>query len=378
MDMRPLYSNTLRGQYLQRHWLLLLFALLLTIITRPAAAQSHGQYATDTTRIFNYADQMPALPGGGGNLALGKAVQQQLQLPVAVREGRTEGRVFVRVVIGVSGVGRQAVVVQSLSPACDAAALAAVKRIPRLLPGRYQGQPVAVLLTVPVMFLSPRHVFAAGEVARPARFPGGDTALEQYLQQNKAAPAEVKQRDLKGRVVVRFVLKPDGRVGAREVINSLCPACDDEALRLVRGFPRWQPALGYDDQPVAMYQVVNIWFSPPAPPTGQAAPVPENQVYSQVEQMPVLPGRSGPDGLQSTLQELMEYPERASSGEGQVSFVVEPDGRVTRPLMLKPISSALDEAVLAAALRLPRFEPGRHNGQPVAVRLAVPVVIDIR
>ena len=58
--------------------------------------------------------------------------------------------------------------------------------------------------------------------------------------------------------------------------------------------------------------------------------------------------------------------------------MVEPDGRVTRPLMRKPISSALDEAVLAAALRLPRFEPGRHNGQPVAVRLAVPIVVDIR
>jgi outer membrane biosynthesis protein TonB len=356
---------------------LLLLALLLTA-ARAATAQSYGQYATDTTQIFNYVDQMPTLLGGGGNLALVKAVQKQLQLPVEVREGRTEGRVLVRVVVGVSGVARQAAVVQSLSPACDAAALGAVKRMPRLLPGRYQGQPVAVLLTVPVMFLSPRHVFASTEVARPAQFPGGDAALEQYLQKNKATPAEVKQRDLKGRVMVRFVLKPDGRIGASEVINPLCPACDDEALRLVRGFPRWQPALGYDDQPVAMYQVVNIWFSPPAPPTGQAAPVPENQVYSQVEQMPVLHGRAGPDGLQAALQELIEYPERASSGEGQVSFVVEPDGRVTRPVMLKPINSALDEAVLAAALRLPHFEPGRHNGQPVAVRLAVPVVVDIR
>ncbi|GAB3878468.1 hypothetical protein GCM10028824_40460 [Hymenobacter segetis] len=369
------YFNILSSQHSQRLWLLLALALLTT---HPAAAQYYGQYATDTTQIFNYVDQMPTLPGGGGNLALVKAVQKHLQLPIEVREGRTEGRVFVRVVVGVSGVARQAAVVQSLSPACDAAALAAVKRMPRLLPGRYQGQPVAVLLTVPVMFLSPRHVFASAEVARPAQFPGGDAALEQYLQKNKATPPEVKQRDLKGRVVVRFVLKPDGRVGASEVINSLCPSCDDEALRLVRGFPRWQPALGYDDQPVAMYQVVNIWFSPPAPPTGQAAPVPENQVYSQVEQMPVLPGRSGPDGLQAALQELIEYPERASSGEGQVSFVVEPDGRITRPVMLKPINSALDEAVLAAALRLPRFEPGRHNGQPVAVRLTVPVLVDIR
>ena len=356
-------------------WLLL---LLLTGLSRPAAAQRYGQYATDTTQIFNYVDQMPTLPDGGGNLVLVKAVQQQLKLPTEVREGRVEGRVFVRVVVGVSGVARQFTVIQSLSPACDAAALAAVKKMPRLRPGLYQGQPVAVLLTVPVMFLSPHHVYAATEVARPAQFPGGDAALEQYLLKNKLTPEEVKLRDLKGRVVLRCVVKPDGRIGATEVLNSLCPGCDDEALRLVRDFPRWQPALGYDDQPVAMYQTLNIWFSPPPPPAGTAPPVPTNQVFTQVEQMPTLPGRAGPDALQSALQELIKYPELATSGNGEVSFIVEPDGRVTRPAIVKSIGSAMDEAILAAALRLPRFEPGRQRGQPVAVQLVVPVTIEIR
>jgi TonB family protein len=270
------------------------------------------------------------------------------------------------------------VVTQRLSPACDAAALAAVAKMPRLQPGRYQGQPVAVLLTLPVMFLSPRHVFAANEVTRPAQFPGGETALEEYLQKNRATPAEVRQRDLQGRVAVRFVLKADGRIGASEILNSLCTSCDEEALRLVRSFPRWQPALGYDDQPVATYQTLNIWFRPPPPPAGIAAPVPENQVYSQVEQMPALPGLSGPTAVQSAWQELIVYPKLSPNGTGQVSFVVEPDGRVTRPTMRQSMSPMLDEAILTATLRLPRFEPGRHNGQPVAVRLTVPVVVDIR
>jgi TonB family protein len=360
-------------QRFQRRWPLLV-GLLLVVAARPATAQ----YYSDTTQLFNYADQMPTLPNGGGNLALLKAVQQQVKLPAEVREGRVEGRVYVRVVVGVSGVGRQAVVTQRLSPACDAAALAAVAKMPRLQPGRYQGQPVAVLLTLPVMFLSPRHVFAANEVTRPAQFPGGETALEEYLQKNRATPAEVRQRDLQGRVAVRFVLKADGRIGASEVLNSLCTSCDEEALRLVRSFPRWQPALGYDDQPVATYQTLNIWFRPPPPPAGIAAPVPENQVYSQVEQMPALPGLSGPTAVQSALQELIVYPKLSPNGTGQVSFVVEPDGRVTRPTMRQSMSPMLDEAILTATLRLPRFEPGRHNGQPVAVRLTVPVVVDIR
>ncbi|WP_460501116.1 hypothetical protein, partial [Hymenobacter agri] len=99
---------------------LLFVGTLLLAATRPAHAQRYGQYATDTSQVFSYVDQLPTLPEGGGNVALVKAIQKQLQLPAEVREGRTEGRVFVRVVVGVSGVSRKATVVQSLSPACDA------------------------------------------------------------------------------------------------------------------------------------------------------------------------------------------------------------------------------------------------------------------
>ena len=376
MDIRPI---PLRPRCrLPRRWLLpnLLFGLLLAA-GRPAVAQRYGQYAPDTSQVFSYVDQLPALPEGGDNVALIKAIQKQLQLPADVREGRVEGRVFVRVVVGVSGVGRKAAVAQSLSPACDAAALAAVQRMPRLLPGRYQGQPVAVLLTIPVMFLSPRHVFAASEVAQPARFPGGDTALEAWLLQ-KTVPAEVQQRDLQGRVSVRFVVKPDGRTGATEIVNSLCPGCDDEALRLVRNSPPWQPALGYDDQPVAQYQVLHVWFRPGPPPAGLAPPVPETQVYDQAAQMPTLAGNGSEASIQTAIQELIHYPEHVVSGKAQVRFVVEPDGRVTRPVLLSSLGAATDEAILDAVLRLPRFEPGRQRGQAVAVRLKVPVSINIR
>ncbi|GAA4038437.1 hypothetical protein GCM10022409_24900 [Hymenobacter glaciei] len=351
---------------------------LLLLASRPASAQRYGQYATDTTQVFSYVDQLPTLPGGGDQVALVKAIQKQLQLPAEVRESRVEGRVFVRVIVGVSGVGRKATVVQSLSPACDAAALAAVRRMPRLLPGIYQGQPVAVMLTLPVIFLSPRHVYAANEVARPARFPGGDAALETWLLQHKIIPAEVKQRDLQGRVTLRFVVKADGRVGATEVINSLCPGCDDEALRLVRSFPSWEQALGYDDQPVAQYQVLHVWFRPGPPPAGLAPPVPESQVYSGAEQMPNLPNGSSDAQLQAAIQERIHYPEHVVSGDTQVSFVVEPDGRVTRPVLLNSLGIATDEAILDAVLRLPRFEPGRQRRQVVAVRLKVPVSIEIR
>ncbi len=353
--------------------------LLLT--ATPAAAQFfHNQYPPDTARLYTYVEQMPALPGGGGNAALVRAVQRRLVLPPDVQAGRTEGRVLVRLVVGVSGVVRQASVVQSLSPSADAAALATVRLLPRLLPGRLNGTAVAVPLTVPVLFFGPSHVFAAGEVAQAAQFPGGTEGLERYVRQGLKPPPDVRQRDLRGRTVVRAVVLPNGRIGATEVMGSLCGPCDDEALRLVRAMPRWQPAQGYDDKPVAVSQVLNIWFEPPPPPAGTPPPVPEAQVFDYADPLPALPtGPATPAALAQALLERLDYPDRSLGGTGQVAFVVEPDGRVTRPVILKTFANdALDEAVLRAALQLPRFVPGRVRGQPVAVRLAVPLVVELR
>lgn len=106
--------------------------------------------------------------------------------------------------------------------------------------------------------------------------------------------------------------------------------------------------------------------------------MPENQVYAQTEQMPGLPDGSGEATIQALIQELIRYPEHVVSGNTQVSFVVEPDGRVTRPVLFSSLGTATDEAILNAVLRLPHFEPGRQRGQTVAVRLRVPVSIKIR
>ena len=81
--------------------------------------------------------------------------------------------------------------------------------------------------------------------------------------------------------------------------------------------------------------------------------------------------------VQAALQKLITNPEQADNDKGQVSFVVEPDGRVTCVVMLCSINGTMSKAVLTATLRLPRFEPSHHNGQLVAVRLAMPVVINI-
>jgi TonB family protein len=47
---------------------------------------------------------------------------------------------------------------------------------------------------------------------------------------------------IKGRVIVRFTIDEGGKVCSPEVLRSLHPLMDAEALRIVRAMPRWEPA----------------------------------------------------------------------------------------------------------------------------------------
>ena len=207
-------------------------------------------------KVYTYVEQMPTL--GGSISGVSPALQAALQLPAEVREGRTEGQVFVNFVVRPDGRVSDEKVVRGLSDACNAAALAAVRALPRFEPGKQNGRVVSVQLTVPVLMFGPNHVFEGGQVATQASFPGGGTALREYLTDKLKEPKVLKQENLRGAVEVRFVVQADGRIGATEIVRPLCRSCDEEALRLVRDMPRWTPARNAAGQPVSVRQQVII------------------------------------------------------------------------------------------------------------------------
>ncbi|GAA4378820.1 hypothetical protein GCM10023186_15710 [Hymenobacter koreensis] len=207
-------------------------------------------------KVYTYVEQMPAIGGSPGGVTA--AVQTALKLPVEVREGRTAGLVFVKFVVRANGSVTDAVVARSLCASCDEAALTAVNSLTGFEPGKQNGRAVPVQLTVPVPMYGPNHVFDGGQVAVQASFPGGGTALRQYMTDKLREPKVLKQENLRGAVEVRFVIQNDGRIGAAEVVRRLCRSCDEEALRLVRDMPRWTPARNAAGQPVAQRQNVII------------------------------------------------------------------------------------------------------------------------
>ena len=72
-------------------------------------------------------------------------------------------------------------------------------------------------------------------------FPGGETALYQYLADNIKYPEEAKELGIQGRVFVNFVVEKDGSVTNVRVLRGIGGGCDEEAVRVVKAMPKWTP-----------------------------------------------------------------------------------------------------------------------------------------
>ena len=72
-------------------------------------------------------------------------------------------------------------------------------------------------------------------------FPGGQSALLQYLSSNIKYPVVAEENGVQGRVIVTFVVERDGSITDVRVIKSVDPSLDKEAVRVVKSMPKWIP-----------------------------------------------------------------------------------------------------------------------------------------
>jgi TonB family protein len=72
-------------------------------------------------------------------------------------------------------------------------------------------------------------------------FPGGDKARMEYLSENITYPETAKEEGAEGRVFVQFVVEKDGSITNVKLLRGFNKACDEEALRVIRNMPAWEP-----------------------------------------------------------------------------------------------------------------------------------------
>jgi TonB family protein len=106
------------------------------------------------------------------------------------------------------------------------------------------------------------------------------------------------------------------------------------------------------------------------------ANTPDNDViFTAVEEQPGFPGGDG--ARMKFLQDNLVYPKKAKrdriQGRVFVTFVVEKDGSISNIKVLRGIGGGCDEEAVRVTRLMPKWIPGKHDGQPVRVQFNFPI-----
>jgi len=73
------------------------------------------------------------------------------------------------------------------------------------------------------------------------QFPGGDQAMMKWLAENIKYPVIAQENGMQGRVICQFVVNKDGSIVDIDVVRSVDPSLDKEAIRVIKSMPKWKP-----------------------------------------------------------------------------------------------------------------------------------------
>jgi len=210
-------------------------------------------------------------------------------------------------------------------------------------------------------------------------------------------PKLARKNKTQGLVVVQFVVNKKGEIESPKILRSLGDGLDEEVIRVVMEMPQWTPGK-QNGKEVSVFYNLPVKFklqgsepvekediSPKIHVVGQS---PEDEVLSEVDQMPFFPGCANIADLEErqacASQKLLThiytnitYPELArktgTQGTLVVRFVVDKTGKIVKPEMVRSLGQGCDVEVLRVVGTMPDWDPGIHKGKPVNVYFNLPV-----
>ena len=97
------------------------------------------------------------------------------------------------------------------------------------------------------------------EVESLPEFPGGMSELVQWLTKTLKYPLSAQNAKIEGTVLVAFIINTDGTITTPKIVTSVCDELDNEALRVIRMMPKWEPGKDHG-KPCRTYFRIPIVF----------------------------------------------------------------------------------------------------------------------
>ncbi|MEI7587568.1 TonB family protein [Runella sp.] len=201
-------------------------------------------------------------------------------------------------------------------------------------------------------------------VEQNPEFPGGMSELGRYLGRNIRYPAPARRANVEGKVFVLFVVSKDGDIRSPKITKGIGFGCDEEALRVVLGMPRWIPGKQNGKE-------VNVEYSLPIKFVLEK----QSFVSSNGDKSPEFPG--GTPALNQYFATNLKYPTAAARAHVEgivlVGFTVTKEGAIKDIVIDKGIGFGCDAEAIKLVSKMPNWNPAVKDSQPVDAKFALPV-----
>ena len=237
---------------------------------------------------------------------------------------------------------------------------------------------VLILFAIVMVYMVAKNAYDDYQKAHMAQTQVTElTALQEQKKEAKVERKEIVKQEKVEQVVekvkssIKFtapVIKKDDEVRPEDEMKS-----QDEIMnsKVAVGFAN---VIGNDESGEVL-KAKEMIVNEPVKPKEE-----ENKVFDVVEQMPSFPG--GMAALMAYLQKSIKYPpvaeENGIQGRVVCTFVVERDGSVTDVRVAKSVDPSLDKEAVRVVSAMPKWIPGKQNGQSVRVKYTLPVTFRLQ
>ncbi len=321
--------------------------------------------------------KMPQFPAqfNGGDSAFFSFIVRNVVYPKACADSAIQGKVYISCLIEKDGRISESTIIKHIHPALEKEAERVIKLLPPFNPAINNGFAVRSLLTIPVVFkvkVAPvKHQEGLMEVVSAVdiapQFPGGIKTLEKYVDHIFVYPFLCSQLNIQGLCKVKFTVDVTGEVSNVSILKSVHFDLDNEAIRVVKQLPDWNPAT-IAGKATPCDVILNMNFT--------LACTSDDLPFSNEDDLRLkYPGGFG--AMFNHIFDHIYYSGDVSrfgiNGKSIIRFEVDTNGKVKHIEVIKSTFAELEKAVIKAVESLDNFKPGLVGISPQTGRITFPI-----
>jgi TonB family protein len=190
-------------------------------------------------------------------------VGSQIKYPAAAQTKKQEGWVALNFNVELNGTISNIVSTIPVDPILSDEVIRVVKSSPKWDAPKNRNVDEPFASSVTLKFKLPDRVLTEAPfvvVEQMPMYPGGDGELLKFLKNNTKYPEPAKANKIQGRVIIRFIVSPEGKAEGVSVLKGVDPQLDAEAIRVTSMVNGFKPGL-QGGKAVGVWYMVPINFS---------------------------------------------------------------------------------------------------------------------